>query len=193
MRTRQVVRTSLGLYCDLQDAGYDLGLEHCGGLNLATTPDRMVALKRRISRFRPTGMECRLLGPAELKERHPYLNTEDVLGGVWVPEDAHADAGKVSAVLAHLAGEGGTRFVSRCEVTNVLTTRPTSLAAFQKLSKGIRVTGVETTLGRIECEYFVNSAGFWSRAVGEMSQPPVAVPIHPCEHYHLHTKARHSH
>ena len=32
------------------------------------------------------------------------------------------------------------------------------------------------------------SAGFWSRHVGEMSHPPVAVPIHPCEHYHLHTK-----
>ena len=36
-------------------------------------------------------------------------------------------------------------------------------------------------------EYFI-SAGFWSRHVGEMSSPSVAVPIHPCEHYHLHTK-----
>ena len=31
-------------------------------------------------------------------------------------------------------------------------------------------------------------AGFWSRAVGAMSAPPVAVPIQPAEHYHLHTK-----
>ena len=30
--------------------------------------------------------------------------------------------------------------------------------------------------------------GFWSRHVGEISEPPVAVPIHPAEHYHLHTK-----
>ena len=35
--------------------------------------------------------------------------------------------------------------------------------------------------------FFVFS-GFWSRHVGEISQPPVAVPIHPAEHYHLHTK-----
>ena len=31
-------------------------------------------------------------------------------------------------------------------------------------------------------------AGFWSRHVGEMSAPAVAVPIQPAEHYHLHTK-----
>ena len=67
-----------------------------------------------------------------------------------------------------------------------------------------KVRAVETSKGLVECEYFVNSAGikdiqsdvvltsvflgFWSRHVGEMSSPPVAVPIHPCEHYHLHTK-----
>ena len=32
------------------------------------------------------------------------------------------------------------------------------------------------------------SVGFWSRHVGEISDPKVAVPIHPAEHYHLHTK-----
>jgi pyruvate dehydrogenase phosphatase regulatory subunit len=31
-------------------------------------------------------------------------------------------------------------------------------------------------------------AGFWSRHVGELSVPAVAVPIQPAEHYHLHTK-----
>ena len=35
---------------------------------------------------------------------------------------------------------------------------------------------------------FCACAGFWSRAVGAMSSPPVAVPIQPAEHYHLHTK-----
>ena len=35
---------------------------------------------------------------------------------------------------------------------------------------------------------FILFSGFWSRHVGEISQPPVAVPIHPAEHYHLHTK-----
>lgn len=32
-------------------------------------------------------------------------------------------------------------------------------------SKNGRVSGVETTQGAIECEYFVNCAGFWARQV----------------------------
>lgn len=33
------------------------------------------------------------------------------------------------------------------------------------LSKNDRVCGVETTRGAIECDYFVNCAGFWARQV----------------------------
>ena len=56
--------------------------------------------------FRPTGVECHLISGKEMEELHPYLNTEDILGGVWIPQDACVDAGKVSQVLAHLANEG---------------------------------------------------------------------------------------
>lgn len=33
------------------------------------------------------------------------------------------------------------------------------------LSKDDKVSGVETTHGNIECEYFINCAGFWARKV----------------------------
>lgn len=51
-----------------------------------------------------------------------------------------------------------------------------------------KVTGVETELGNINCEYFVNCAGFWARGVGQLSEPYVKVPLHAVEHYYLHTK-----
>jgi glycine/D-amino acid oxidase-like deaminating enzyme len=41
-----------------------------------------------------------------MEQLHPYLNTEDILGGVWIPKDACVNAGKVSEVLAHLACKG---------------------------------------------------------------------------------------
>jgi pyruvate dehydrogenase phosphatase regulatory subunit len=50
------------------------------------------------------------------------------------------------------------------------------------------VSGVETDLGPIDCEYFVNCAGFWARGVGQLSEPYVKVPLHAVEHYYLHTK-----
>lgn len=51
-----------------------------------------------------------------------------------------------------------------------------------------KVASVETTLGPVQCEYFVNCAGFWARGVGQLSEPFVKVPIHAVEHYYLHTK-----
>lgn len=51
-----------------------------------------------------------------------------------------------------------------------------------------KISSVETSLGPIYCEYFVNCAGFWARGVGQLSEPFVKVPIHPVEHYYLHTK-----
>lgn len=52
----------------------------------------------------------------------------------------------------------------------------------------LRVSGVETDLGPVRCEYFVNCAGFWARGVGQLSEPYVKVPLHAVEHYYLHTK-----
>jgi len=38
---RRLVQYCIDLYTDLQ--GYDLGLEHCGSVNIATTKDRLIA------------------------------------------------------------------------------------------------------------------------------------------------------
>jgi pyruvate dehydrogenase phosphatase regulatory subunit len=49
----------------------------------------------------------------------------------------------------------------------------------------VRVQGVETSLGKIECDYFVNCAGIWARNIGKLSDPVVKVPICPAEHFFL--------
>ena len=56
------------------------------------------------------------------------------------------------------------------------------------MTDGDAVRGVKTDKGDIECEHFVNTAGYWARYVGTLSYPRVQVPLHPVEHYILHTK-----
>jgi len=182
---RKIVKYCIDLYQGLQDEGYDLGLEHCGSINLATTKDRMISLKRRASRYKPSGVQCHLLGPQDMKELHPHLNTEDVLGGVWMPDDACVDAGKVSEVLAYVASQGGAKFISNCGVKKVTTKKPKTMSLHHQSDKDISVTGVETDLGYISCEYFVNTAGIWARELGRKMDHPVRVPVCSAEHFFL--------
>lgn len=184
---RAIVQYCIDLYQSLQEQGYDLGLEHCGSINVAASKDRMTSIERRVSAYRPTGVECHLISPREMEQIHPHINTEDVVGGVWIPKDACVDAGKVSEVLAFLAHKGGAKFVSGCGVKRVTTATSTALSTLlpDDSTKNVRVSGVETELGHISCEYFVNCAGIWAREIGRMCDTPVRIPVCPAEHFFM--------
>jgi len=186
---RRLVQYCIDLYTDLQNQGYDLGLEHCGSVNIATTKDRLISLQRRASKYRPSGVECHMIGKDEMKELHPFINTEDILGGVWIPQDACVDAGKVSEVFAMIASKGGAKFVGGCGVKRVLTKDSgntfSNLSTTNNSSKNVKVTGVETEKGLIECDYFVNCAGIWAKELGRMMDTPVRIPICAAEHFFL--------
>ena len=54
------------------------------------------------------------------------------------------------------------------------------------LVKNNRITGVETSEGKIECEYVVLATGMWSRQIGE--DIGVSVPLYPNEHFYIITE-----
>lgn len=87
-----------------------------------------------------------MLGKNELKRLHPFLNTDDLEGGVWVPEDAIANPQAICKSLAKLASEGGAQYITNCHIQKVVTEED-------------RIKGIDTSRGFIHCEYFVNCAG----------------------------------
>jgi len=87
-----------------------------------------------------------MMGKSELKRLHPFLNTDDLEGGVWVPEDGVANPQAICKSLAKLASEGGAHYVTNCHIQKVVTEED-------------RIKGVDTSRGFIYCEYFVNCAG----------------------------------
>jgi len=171
---RNLIMYSINLYRRLQELGYDIGFKQCGSLNLAQTKDRLIALKRRMAYHQATGLHCQVLGNKELKDFHPYLRTEDLEGAIWVPEDAVAKLPAICKTLAKLAKEGGARYVENCQVLQVLT-------------ENAHIKGVETNIGTVFCEYFVNCAGMWARDLGLKCSPRVRVPAIPAEHFYITT------
>ncbi|XP_037089302.1 pyruvate dehydrogenase phosphatase regulatory subunit, mitochondrial-like [Pollicipes pollicipes] len=171
----KLVRKSQVLYRQLTAAGHDIGLEECGGLHLARSWERLQQYHRLTALSESLSTEFCMLTPDEVKGRCPLLHTADLKGGLWIPSDVAASPLKLTQTLARLAQQKGATVLERVRVQRVLT-------------DGRRVTGVETDVGTIHCNRFVNVAGYWSHDLGKLSSPMVKVPVHPCEHYFLVTR-----
>jgi len=175
--TTALTAYSTKLYLQLEKEGYNTGWKPCGSFNIARTKDRMLSYKRSMSMARNYGVETEIVSPEEIKKRIPLLRTDDLMGGVWVHNDGVVNPTDLTMAMANKARDLGVKIVQRCRVKEVLTSKQ-------------RVTGVQTNHGPIECKYFVNCAGMWAHRLGQhTSVQPVRVPLHPCEHYYLVTKA----
>jgi glycine cleavage system aminomethyltransferase T/glycine/D-amino acid oxidase-like deaminating enzyme len=139
-----------------------------GSLEVATTPERLRELRRRLGWSRAYGIEGgELLTPAEAAEHVPLLDPGAVLGAYHVPSDGIARAVDIVTVLARRAAERGVRFEGGVTVTGFDV-------------RGGRVHGVLTDRGQIECERVLVCAGIWGPTVGAMAG--VAVPLLAVQH-----------
>ena len=77
------------------------------------------------------GLAVDVIDRAEVEQRYPLINTEDVLGGTWVASDGQANPIDVTQALAKGARSGGVRIFEDTKVTRIL-------------HDGDRVTGVAT-------------------------------------------------
>jgi pyruvate dehydrogenase phosphatase regulatory subunit len=151
---------SVKLLEDLTSRGFDIGWNQCGSLNVARSHDRMTQYRKMKSQSQAWGIDCKLLSPEECHEICPLIENSDLKGGLLIPEDGVVDKEKLRQVLLNEAIKAGVTLVENCQVEKVL-------------APDHRMSAVETNLGTIECIYFVNAAGFWSRAIGQLSEPYV--------------------
>lgn len=127
------------------------------------------------SKCRLWGIECEILTASQCAEKCSIIETNDLLGGIWIPKDGVAHPKYICDTLISEAARMGVTVIEKCTVNEIV-------------QKYDHVSAVKTNYGRIYCEYFVNCAGFWARSIGEMSEPTVKIPLQPAEHYFLHTK-----
>ena len=136
----------------------------------------MEEISRQASMARAFGVEVEEISTAEVKDRYPHLNCDDVVGGVYLPLDGQADPSNVTHSLAKGARNFGCQIIEGVKVTAVH-------------HQGGSVTGVaydqDGTPGTIEADYVVNCAGMWGREVGKMAG--VNVPLHAAEHFYIVT------
>ena len=168
-------RYSRDLYARLEDeTGHSTGFNPVGHVSLATTPQRLEALRRSSAWMHGFGVAEHEISARELQEMWPLLDTSDVLAGFYVPDEGRADPVGVATSMAKGAKALGARVIEGVAVTGVET-------------KHGRVTAVLTSQGRIETEIVVNAAGMWARQLGALND--VCIPLQAAEHYYLITDA----
>ncbi|MDP9697035.1 UNVERIFIED_ORG: glycine cleavage system aminomethyltransferase T/glycine/D-amino acid oxidase-like deaminating enzyme [Arthrobacter globiformis] len=149
-----------------------------GGLELATTPERLADLRRKMGVMTSWGVESRIVDADECEKIYPLLNTgkltggREVLGGLLIPTDGLALAARAVQLLIQRSRERGVTFLGSTTVTGIS-------------QWGGKVTGVETSSGVIPADIVVSCAGFWGRELGKMVG--LDVPLLPLAHQYVKT------
>ena len=156
-----------------EETGQDTGFKACGYLQIASNPNRVNSLRRRVNYSRAYDVHTEEISAAEVKEMWPLFDVDDILLGFYTPDDGRTNPVDTTRSLAIGARMGGARIFEETKVIGI--TR-----------KNGRVTGVVTDKGAIEAEYVVNCGGMWAREIGKMAG--VKVPLHAAEHYYLITE-----
>ncbi|MEZ0493512.1 FAD-dependent oxidoreductase [Kineococcus sp. TBRC 1896] len=144
-----------------------------GGLEVATTPERLTDLQRKLGWTKAWGVGgAELIGPQECKALYPLLDVERVLGGLHVRSDGLAKAHRAVTALMRRATGRGAEFRGLQRVVAV------------EHAHG-RVTGVRTAEGTVPADVVVSCAGFWGPEVGELVG--MKVPLLPLAHQYVKT------
>ena len=165
---------SLNLYKELEKkTELSTGLKQNGAITVASSKERLQELLRQATSAQLFDVNVEVLDKQKVKDLYPVINNQDILGGVYMPEDGQADPVGVTNVLAKAARQEGVKIYEKTPVTKILV-------------KNNRIIGVETANYKIDCEYVVLATGMWSRQIGE--DIGVSVPLYPNEHFYIITE-----
>ena len=169
-------RYSTELYRGLAEAvDYPMNYHVTGSIRLAHSPERMQEFARARGMGRYQGMEIDILGVSEIKDRYPFLETHDLRGALYDPNDGDIDPAQLTQALAKGARDLGARIERFCPATGI------------DRENGDWI--VHTPKGDIRCEIVVNAAGYYAQRVGEWFKPfgGRTVPMMVMSHQYLLT------
>ncbi len=170
----RLVQYTSDLFQSLEaETGQATGYRENGGLYIATHPIRHELLLRQASAAKHMGVRVDPLSRAEVKERWPLLEVEDVLGGVLIHGNGQVNPLDAAMALIKGARMRGASAFEHTPVEDVLI-------------RDGRVIGVRTARGDIACDRVLLAGGLWSHAFAK--RLGVALPLHAAEHYYIVTE-----
>ncbi|MCW6507793.1 GcvT family protein [Lichenifustis flavocetrariae] len=158
-----------------RESGQNVGMHMSGGISIAAAPDRWEWLQANYRIMQTMGIDdVHLIGPAEIKERCPVIETAGLYGGMYSEREGHIDP---SGVVHAYARSAKLRGADILEHNRVLELR----------QNPDRTWTVVTESGTVTAEHVVNAGGLWAKQVGRMVG--IDLPVTPMEHHYLVTES----
>jgi sarcosine oxidase subunit beta len=158
-------RYGIAFYGELAADGHAIDHRANGLLSVAGDADALPALERLATAA--ADVERERCSPARVERLTAGAIAAEAIaggGGVFLPEAVQVSAAKAAPAIAARFERAGGRVERRRPVTGLCVA-------------GGRVTGVETTAGRIQCDVVVLAAGAWCREL--LAPLGVALPMAP--------------
>ena len=163
------------LYPQLEKlTGQAVSWHGCGGLRLATTDEEVNWLKYVYGVSRLAGYEAEIIGPSEVKQYHPYLETFGVKAAFRTVSDGHVAPADITNAMAAGARQLGAEIYRRNRVRDIKLLPSGEWRVF-------------TENGNIDCQHVVNAAGSYCDVVGSWTGHNV--PIANMLHHYVITEA----
>jgi len=147
-----------------EELSQPIDLRYCGYLFLLTNEKDVAAFRQQVEMQQRLGAGTEWLEPAQIADRVPLLNIEDVIGGTFNARDGLADPNSVVQGYVTGARRLGAKLLNDVEVTDILV-------------EAGQVRGVVTNQGQVATPVVVNAAGPWAGEVGKIAG--VDIPIVP--------------
>lgn len=169
----RLARYSGRLYEALEQEGHGLGFQRVGALTLAKNEDRAFELKKQAAMARQNEIQCDWLPARAIAERFPHIQTADLVGGVYMPNDGQTNPVDTTLALARLAKLAGAEIRENAHVTELLTRRGA-------------ITGVICNEEELSAQQVVLASGLWTRELGKAVGADF--PLYPAEHFYAVTE-----
>jgi dimethylglycine dehydrogenase len=165
---------SAALYRQLSSAvEYPINYHVTGSVRLAHTAERMSEYRYIRGLAQANRLDYEILSPAELRDRHPFVELDDLKGALWDPYDGDIDPAQLTQALASAARTLGARIQRFTKVTG-LAQQPAG------------EWHVATDKGDYVADVVVNAAGY--RAGEVMALLGQTLPIVTMSHQYLVTE-----
>jgi D-amino-acid dehydrogenase len=155
----EISKYSLDAYAKLSaDTGHDIRFSPKGLLMACNTRDGLDYAVQEMNLVANHGVPGRSMGAEELRAFEPAL-TGKLEGGVFFPNEAHAEPLEVVRALAHGVQKLGGRIIPQTELIDCRMVGE---------GKSRKIHSIRTTKGIFQADQYLFATGSWSTGVGRM-------------------------